>query len=67
MLRAADEAVEVRESLLQVDRVRAVVEQREAGDEAIAGVEDVHPELLELVAADEEGQGFDGRGFFHYY
>ena len=57
----------MRESLLQVDRVRAVVEQREAGDEAIAGVEDVHPELLELVAADEEGQGFDGRGFFHYY
>lgn len=67
MLGVADEAVEVGEPVLQMDCVGAVVEQGEGGDEVIGGIEDVHAQLLQLVAADEEGQCLKGRRFFHYY
>ena len=67
MLRASDDAVEVNESLLQIDGVCTVVKQRQSSDGFITRVEDLHAKLFDLVAADEEGQGFQGRGFFHYY
>lgn len=66
-MRADDGAVKVGESLLQMDGVGTVVEQCQPGDETITRVEDLHTKLLDLVAADEEGQGFQRRGFFHYY
>lgn len=47
--------------------MRAVVEQSQTRDEAITRVKDLHTELLDFVAAIEEGQGFQRRGFFHYY